>query len=111
MQLGKAEHAVQGRAQFMAHIGEKLVFMTICDGELMPFLIDLAKQSRIRHGENRLMGEGLHEAHRARRKLPGRAALHDERAQALVLTEQRHHQDGVESSAKRNILERIVWGG
>ena len=71
-QFGKAQYAIQGRAQLVAHIGEKLALVFIGDGKLASLLLDLAKQPRIVHREHRLIGKGPHQADRARGKISGR---------------------------------------
>ena len=54
--------------------------------------------------------EGLHQADGTRGEVAGRAALYDQGTEDLLLTDERHHQDGVEPGLEGQILQRKVPG-
>ena len=60
--------------------------------QLAAFLIDFMEKPGVLHGENRLMGKGLHRANRIRRQSPGRFALNNQCAKNLVLARERNNE-------------------
>src|SRR5262245_51931056 len=68
-QLCKAEYAVQRSTQLVAHIGKKLALVFIGHSKLASFVLHLAKQSRVVHRENRMIGKSAHQADRDLRKI------------------------------------------
>ena len=74
----------------MAHVGDELGFVLTRNRELSSLLIDFTEQPRILHREDRLIGKGLHEVDRTRRKISGLAALQYQSAKNVVLSEEGH---------------------
>ena len=91
-QLRVAEDGVQRRPQLVAHVGQELRLVLAGDRELAALLLDLAEQPGVLDGQRRLRGEGLQELDDLRRELPGRSPDHRQRADDLVLPQQRHRQ-------------------
>src|ERR1700745_3278937 len=99
-QFGKAEYAVQRRPQLVAHIGKKLALVFIGDGKLASFLLYLAKQARVVHRENRLIGKSAHQADRALRKISDAPALQNQSSQSFLRSDQRGEKAGKEPPPK-----------
>ena len=99
-QLGIAQNGVERRSELMAHIGEEARFMLARKGELAALFLDPAEQPRIAHGEHRLMREGLHQAHLARRERTRPAALDKKGAEHALGRDQR--DDKRRAKARRN---------
>src|SRR5262249_61250789 len=87
-QFCKAEYSVQRSTQLVAHIGKKLALVFIGHSKLASFLLYLAKQSRVVHRENRLIGKSAHQADGALRKISDDPALQNQSPQNLLRSEQ-----------------------
>src|SRR5262245_15135222 len=62
--------------------------------ELAALDLDLAEEARVLDGEGGLGGEGLQQLDRFMRKLAGLLAIHRQRADEMVLADERHGDDG-----------------
>jgi GAF domain-containing protein len=69
-ELGITQYRVQGRAQFVAHIGEELRLVLAGHFELMALDLDFTEQARILNRKHRLRREGLQQIHGRLRESP-----------------------------------------
>ena len=79
--LGEPDDGVERRAQLVAHIGEELRLVLARDFELPALFLDLREQIGVLDRQHRLRRKGLQQLDRVARKLAGRLASDDQRAE------------------------------
>jgi hypothetical protein len=109
--LGIAEDGVERRAQFMAHIGEelRLVFARFLD--LATLFLNFLEQAHVLDGDDGLVGEGVGEFDLLIGERPHRAAAQNDDTNRIAFAQQRHTENGVETSPPNDFLHRVFGIG
>ena len=109
-QFGVAEHGVQRRAEFMAHISEELRLVLACDREFASLLGDLVKEKRVVEREHGLRRKRLHEIDGG--KVARLAAQEHQGAENSVLAHERRDQRRAKAGGEhRRLMRKVRVGG
>ena len=109
-QLRVAEDGVQRGPELVAHVGQELGLVLAGDRELAALLLDLAEEPGVLDGQRRLGGERLQELDDLRRELSGRPPVHRERADDLVLPQERHCQQRPVAYPEQEVSKMTLIG-
>jgi hypothetical protein len=104
--LVEAEDRVQRRAQLVTHAGEEVRLVLARFLELLALLRDLAEQARVLDRHRGLGGESLEELDDFRRERTRRLAAYRERADDVIVTQQRDRQHGAVAGLDEEFLAR-----
>ena len=56
--LADADDGIEGRAQFVAHVGQELRLVLACFRELTALVLDFVEQADVLDGDSSLVGKG-----------------------------------------------------
>ena len=101
-ELGIAQDRIQGRAQFVAHIGEELRLVLARLGQFAALLLDLGEEARVLDARSPIARRRFPEARSSPRKMRPGAPAHDERADDAVRPQERHHQQRAEAGREND---------
>src|ERR1043166_4333278 len=91
-QSRESNDRIEGRAQLVAHVGEKLRLVPVGNFELVIFLLNFLKQANVFDGDYRLIGEGLHQLNLFFSKRFDKRTPDRDTTDGGSLSEQRHRQ-------------------
>ena len=106
--FGDADNGIQRRAQLVRHVGKKLRFELARRLELLALLLDLLEQARILDRQHRLRGEGLQQRYRGIRKQAAFRAAHHQRADHLLIADQRHAEIRMYAFAQHEFAQAVT---
>ena len=105
--VGEPDHRVERRAQLMRHAGQELRLVPAGDLELAAPHLQLPEHPRVVDGDRRLARERLEQLRGPVREGAGRLPPDDQRADDLLLPEQRNREQRAPSAANELVEVRI----
>ena len=99
----EANDGVERRAQLVRHVGEELALVLARRFELPALVLDLAEQPRVLDGQSRLRRERLQQVDHLRRESPAAVPVHGQRAEQVVLAQERHCQNRTIAAANEDL--------